>query len=77
MGTPHNSSTASLKENFTSFSEPDVIIDLGEGGLVFIEVKYRSGNDQKLDSYLGWSRYESAAGMTWRFNEVKASGCYE
>jgi hypothetical protein len=68
---------ASLKEDPTSFSEPDVIIDFGEGGLVFIEVKYRSGNDQKLDSYLGWSRYESAAGMTWQFDEVKASGCYE
>jgi hypothetical protein len=61
---------ASLKEDPTSFSEPDVIIDLGEGGLVFIEVKYRSGNDQKLDNYLGWSRYESAAGITWRFDEV-------
>jgi hypothetical protein len=68
---------ASLKESPTSFSEPDVIIDLGEGGLVFVEVKYRSRNDQRPDGYSGWSRYESAAEMIWRYPEVRASGCYE
>jgi len=68
---------ASLKEDPNSFSEPDVIIDLGEAGLLFIEVKYRSGNDTKPNDYPGWSRYESASQLGWRFDNVRASGCYE
>ena len=39
-------------------TEPDVVIDAGESGLLVIEVKYRSGNDRKslprlFDRYLG------------------------
>ncbi len=69
---------ARLKEHTSSFSEPDVIIDLGAAGLIFIEVKYLSGNDEKPADYPGWPRYESASGqLKWRYNEVKASGCYE
>lgn len=67
----------SLQEDPNSFSEPDVIIDLGEDGLVFIEVKHLSGNDLKPADYPGWSRYASAARMGWRIDDVKASGCYE
>jgi hypothetical protein len=58
-------------------SEPDVIVDLGEVGFVFIEVKYRSGNDWKPADYDGWSRYERAPRLGWRIEDVKASGCYE
>jgi hypothetical protein len=67
----------SLREDPNSFSEPDVIIDLGESGLIFIEVKYLSGNDSKPDNYSGWSRYASAATLPWQFEDIKASGCYE
>ena len=67
----------SLQEDPNSFSEPDVIIDLGEDGLVFIEVKHLSGNDLKPVDYPGWSRYASAARLSWRIEDVKALGCYE
>lgn len=68
---------ASLGEDINSFSEPDVIVDLGGDGLVFIEVKYRSGNDWKPGDYDGWNRYAHAARLTWRFDDIKTSGCYE
>ena len=68
---------ASLQEDPNSFSEPDVIIDLGEDGLIFIEIKHLSGNDLKPAEYPGWSRYASAARLAWRIEDVKASGCYE
>jgi hypothetical protein len=66
-----------LGENSNSLSEPDVIIDLGEHGIVFIEVKYLSGNERKPTAYHGWSRYGESPRLTWRFEDVKASGCYE
>jgi hypothetical protein len=66
-----------LKEDANSFSEPDVIIDLGEDGLVFIEVKYLSGNDLKSAEYPGWSKYERSPQLSWQFEDIKASGCYE
>jgi hypothetical protein len=59
------------------YSEPDVIVDLGEGGIVLIEVKYRSGNDLQPADYYNWSRYASAPQLNWKFEDVKASGCYE
>ena len=64
----------SLGENPKRFSEPDVIIDLGENGLILIEVKYWSGNDSQEASYSHWSRYGSAPG---NLELMKASGCYE
>lgn len=66
-----------LGENPKSFSEPDVIVDLGPDGLVFIEVKHRSGNDLQSEDYPGWSRYFPADGLAWDEAAVKASGCYE
>jgi hypothetical protein len=68
---------AKLQEDPNSFSEPDVIVDLGEGGLIFIEVKYRSGNDAQPEDYPGWSRYASTGRLVWQFQDVKSSGCYE
>jgi hypothetical protein len=59
------------------YSEPDVIVDLGEGGIVLIEVKYRSGNDLQPADYCNWSRYALAPQLNWTFEDVKASGCYE
>jgi hypothetical protein len=66
-----------LGEEARSFSEPDVIIDLAEDGLVFIEVKYRSGNDFKDKNYPGWKKYLSTSALAWDAGEVQASGCYE
>jgi hypothetical protein len=68
---------ASLQEDPNSFSAPDVMVDLGEDGLIFIEVKYLSGNDLKPADYPGWSRYGMAARLAWQIEDVKASGCYE
>jgi hypothetical protein len=68
---------ASLQEDPNSFSEPDVIVDLGEGGLIFIEVKHLSRNDLKPADYSGWSRYGSSARLAWRIDDIRASGCYE
>lgn len=66
----------SLGERSDSFSEPDVIIDFGEGGVVFIEVKYRSKNDYKLPECRGWKTYDTPRSC-WQFEDMKASGCYE
>jgi len=58
-------------------SEPDVIIDHGEHGLIFIEVWHLSSNDLKPVDYPGWSRYASAARVDWRIEDIKTSGRYE
>lgn len=68
---------AALGENPESFSEPDVIVDLGERGIVFIEVKHLSGNDYQPPAYEGWNKYESAGRLNWRFADVRETGCYE
>jgi hypothetical protein len=68
---------ASLRERRNSFSEPDVIVDAGEDGLLFIEAKYRGKNDYKQPEYRGWSKYQVASRLTWWFDDVRASGCYE
>lgn len=65
-----------LGEDPASYSEPDVVIDLGTSGLIFIEVKHRAGNDRQEVGHYGWGRY-GAAGQSWQFEEIKASGCYE
>jgi hypothetical protein len=66
-----------LGENPISFSEPDVIIDLGEDGLIFIEAKYRSGNDLKPTNYIGWPLYLEESGLAWDIEKIRKSGCYE
>lgn len=66
-----------LGEETRSRSEPDVIIDLGASGLLFIEVKYRSGNDRLAADSTKWEKYASAEWLKWRAEEVIASGCYE
>lgn len=68
---------AGLREDPNSFSEPDVIVDFGEHGVMFIEVKHQSGNDLKPVDYAGWPRYASVAPLAWRIDDVKGSGCYE
>jgi len=58
-------------------SEPDVVIDLGELGLIFIEVKLRSGNEFKDRTYEGWESYLSADALPWNTDRVRESRCYE
>ena len=67
----------SLGERRQSFSEPDVMIDLGADGLVFIEVKHFSGNDFHPEDYEGWNKYLSRAPLPWQTNDIRQSGCYE
>ncbi|MCK1430528.1 hypothetical protein [Bradyrhizobium sp. 87] len=50
-----------FNERETSFSEPDVVVDLEDGGLIFIEAKYLAANDTKPANYLGWVNFEKAA----------------
>jgi len=66
-----------LGEECDRRSEPDVIIDFGQSGLIFIEVKYLSGNDQLEAQSSKWQRYTSAGRLIWRFDAVKESSCYE
>lgn len=69
----------SLGEQSNSLSEPDVLIDLGDKGLVIIEVKHRSGNDYKKHDYSGWKSrgYLDAPYLNWSAEKVKATGLYE
>lgn len=66
-----------LGERANSLSEPDVIIDLGSHGLIFIEVKHRSGNDFKKPDYAGWTKYLAMPSAGWSPDKVKATGLYE
>ena len=66
-----------LGERANSFSEPDVVIDLGGFGLIFIEVKYRCRNDIKTRNYNGWESYAHATNVGWEADEVVNSGLYE
>jgi len=64
-------------EDPQSMSEPDVIVDAGPAGLVFIEVKFRSGNDNAPADYPGWMRYLREDGPFGDAALARASGCYE
>lgn len=64
-------------ERPNALSEPDVVIDFGDQGILLIEVKYLSGNDNQPNTYAHWSKYESHDRLTWRFDDVKTTGCYE
>jgi len=66
-----------LGEDPRSRTEPDVVIDLGDSGLLIIEVKHRSGTDVKPSNYAGWDRYYPADSPIPHATAVRASGCYE
>ncbi len=65
-----------LGERPDSTSEPDVIVDLGDAGLVFIEVKYRSRNDRRAAGSV-YSRYMSSTDAFKDGNKVLQSELYE
>ena len=64
-----------LGEDRRSPSEPDVILDCGDAGLVVIEVKYLSGNDHRVQA--NWSRYVRNTGAFADPDAAEASGLYE
>ena len=66
-----------LGEDPRSRTEPDIVIDLGESGIVIIEVKHRSGTDVKRPGYAGWGRYYPSDGPLAYGDSLRASGCYE
>jgi hypothetical protein len=66
--------SSALGEVATSRTEPDVIIDLGPFGLVFVEVKYKSGNDAQ--SKKPWDMYTTSDAFLDR-DLAKKSGRYE
>jgi hypothetical protein len=73
----HNLCTKTLGEKSDRLTEPDVIIDLGEDDLVFIEVKYLGDNDSQPTDYKHWPTYEKGLRLAWHYEDVKASRCYE
>jgi len=65
-----------LKERHERRSEPDVILDCGSRGIVFIEVKLRSPNESKAD-YEGWQKYLKDTDAFSESAQAKRSGLYE
>jgi len=69
-----------IGEHPNRLSEPDVMLDFGEAGLIVIEVKLHSPNDQQ-EANARWDKYLSNASLlTPAFKDVHAarkSGCYE
>jgi hypothetical protein len=66
-----------LGEKPDRLSEPDVILEFGEAGLIIIEVKYRSPNDKKDAGYKGWGTYIDHTNAFIDASEVRRSGQYE
>lgn len=65
-----------LGENPASRSEPDVMLDFGEAGLVMVEAKWGAG----LENYnreLGWQRYTLGTMAFENSNEVRQSRLYQ
>jgi hypothetical protein len=68
-----------LQEETDRRTEPDVILDFGVAGVVFVEVKFRSGNEIKSPRYEHWERYlgDQGPGPFKIPAEVRANGHYE
>ena len=64
-----------LGESPNSRTEPDVVLDFGRGGVAFVEVKYRSGNDHQRDK--PWIRYVEGDAAFLDPVAVEESGRYE
>jgi hypothetical protein len=68
-----------LQEATDRRTEPDVVLDFGVAGIVFVEVKFRSGNEIKSSQYEHWERYlgEKEAGSFKNPAQVRTNGHYE
>lgn len=65
-----------LGEERLSYSEPDVLLDFNEAGMVAIEAKYRSENDRKAEHHTGWKTYLNREAFRDPV-EAKKTGLYE
>ena len=67
-----------LGEDTVSHSEPDVIVDFGDSGIVFVEVKLGADNAQKPPEYAGWPRYtRDAKCFSVDADDVHRCGTYQ
>ena len=66
-----------IGEDPQKFSEPDVILDFGDIGVVLIEVKYRSPNDTLNEKSSKWEKYLYNRSAFADINGVKKTGYYE
>ena len=57
-------------------TEPDVIMDYGKYGLIFIECKYLSPNSIKPPMFKGWDKYDSPQYFK-NFANVRQGGLYQ
>jgi hypothetical protein len=68
-----------LQEATDRRTEPDVVLDFGAAGIVFVEVKFRSGNEVKSAQYEHWDRYlgDDDLGSFKNPTQVRTNGHYE
>lgn len=66
-----------IGENPKKYSEPDVILDFGDIGVVVIEVKYRSPNDTLNENSPKWEKYLLNSSAFSDIIGVKKTGYYE
>ena len=71
--------SADLEEVADRRTEPDIILDFGDVGVVFAEVKFRSGNEFTDPKYTSWDRYlQRPDSSAFRDpNGVRENGLYE
>jgi len=65
-----------LKEQPRFHSEPDVLLDFGEAGIVLVEAKLWSPNEFKEQSYGGWVKYLKHAAFR-DSDSARAIGYYQ
>lgn len=66
-----------IGEDHQKYSEPDVILDFGDIGVVVIEVKYRSPNDRLNEKSPKWGKYFHNSSAFADIVGVKKTGYYE
>ena len=66
-----------IGEDPQKYSEPDVILDFGDIGVVVIEVKYRSRNDRLNEKSPKWEKYFHDSFAFVDIDDLKKSGYYE
>ena len=67
----------SIGESPDRRSEPDVILDFGRSGLIFIEVKLRSANDAREPGSDKWKRYVDDSDVFSDREKMGKTGLYE
>jgi len=54
-----------------------VILDFGDAGVIVIEVKFKSSNNCKHESYAGWAKYVDGHGSFTSATDARRSKMYE